>query len=162
MTALPTADRPRAILPAIGQIVLATDLGPASEAATDEAFRLAAALRAKLLVVSVIDPRTLQLPGGRFGRRVDQERSRREAAAAELVVRGRRDQVPTTFLIWEGDPADSILEAAQAEGADLIVVGSHGRGGLERALIGSVSDQVIRRAPCPVLVVRPTAGAPPG
>ncbi len=161
MTVLPTVDRPRAMRPAISQIVLATDLGPASDAATDEAFRLAAALGAKLLAVSVIDPRTLQLPGGRFGRRIDQERSRRETAAAELVVRGRRDQVPTTFLIWEGDPADSILEAAQSEGADLIVVGSHGRGGLERALIGSVSDQVIRRAPCPVLVVRPTAGGPP-
>lgn len=141
-----------------GQIMLATDLGPASAAATDEAFRLAAALHAKLLVVSVIDPRTLQLPGGRFRSRIDQERGRLEAAAAELVLRGRRDQVPTSFLIWEGDPAESIIDAAQSEGADMIVVGSHGRGALGRALIGSVSDQVVRRAPCPILVVRTTVG----
>lgn len=140
------------------QIMLATDLGPASAAATDEAFRLAAALHAKLLVVSVIDPRTLQLPGGRFRSRIDQERGRLEAAAAELVLRGRRDQVPTSFLIWEGDPAESIIDAAQSEGADMIVVGSHGRGALGRALIGSVSDQVVRRAPCPILVVRTTVG----
>jgi nucleotide-binding universal stress UspA family protein len=146
--------------PVIRQILLATDLGPASAAATDEAFRLAAALGANLLAVSVIDPRTLQLPGGRFRRRIDQERSRLETVAGELVLRGRRDRVPTSFLIWEGDPAESIVDAARSERSDVIVVGSHGRGALGRALIGSVSDQVVRRAPCPVLVVRSTAGQP--
>ena len=140
--------------PATRQILLATDLGPASDAATDEAFRFAAALQAQLLAVSIIDPGTLQLPGGRFRSRVDQERARRETAAAQLVLRGRREHVSTSFLIWEGDPAESILEAARSEGADVIVVGSHGRGSLGRALIGSVSDQVVRHAPCPVLVVR--------
>lgn len=142
----------------IQQIVLATDLSPASEAATEEAFRLAGALHARLLAVCVIDPRTLQLPGGRFRSRIDQERTRLEVTAAELVRRGRRDGVPTGFLIWEGDPAESIVEVAQAEGADVIVVGSHGRGAIGRALIGSVSDQVVRRAPCPVLVVRSKGG----
>ena len=144
--------------PAIRQIVLATDLGPASAAATDEALRLAAALQATLLVVSVIDPGTLQLPGGRFRSRIDQERGRLEAAAAELVLRARHDHVSTSFLVWEGDPAESIVEAARSEGADMIVVGSHGRGTLGRALIGSVSDQVVRHAPCPILVVRSAAG----
>ncbi len=144
--------------PAFSQIILATDLGPASSAATDEAFRLAAALDARLLAVSVIDPRTLQLPGGRFRSRIDQERGRLEEAAAELVLRGRHHQVATSFLIWEGDPAESIVEAAKSEGADIIVVGSHGRAALGRALIGSVSDQVVRHAPCPVMVVRPSLG----
>jgi nucleotide-binding universal stress UspA family protein len=59
-----------------------------------------------------------------------------------------------SFLIWEGDPGESIVEAARAEHADLIVVGSHGRGGVGRFLIGSVSDHVVRHAPCPVMVVR--------
>ena len=147
-----------AVRPAIRQIILATDMGPASVAATDEAFRLAGALGARLLAVSVIDPRTLQLPGGRFRSRVDQERARLEEAAAELVLRGRHDQVSTSFLIWEGDPAESIVEAAKSEGADIIVVGSHGRAALGRALIGSVSDQVVRHAPCPVMVVRSSVG----
>ena len=146
--------------PGIHQIVLATDLGPASAAATDEAFRLAGALRANLLAVSVIDLRTLQLPGGRFRSRIDQERERREAAAAELVLRGRQHRTQTSFLISEGDPANSIIEAAASESADMIIVGSHGRGSLARALIGSVSDQVVRRAPCPILVVRSGAGHP--
>ena len=152
-TAVRSSLNPR---PAFRQIILATDMGPASAAATDEAFRLAGALGARLLVVSVIDPRTLQLPGGRFRSRVDQERGRLEEAAAELVLRGRRDQVATSFLIWEGDPAESIVDAAKSEGADIIVVGSHGRAALGRALIGSVSDQVVRHAPCPVMVVRPS------
>lgn len=134
------------------QIVLATDFGAASEAATGEALRLAAALQAKLLAISVIDPGTLTVAG--FRRRVDQERTRLESAATELVVRGRREGVAINFLIWEGEPAEAIVEAARAEHADVLVVGSHGRGTLGRALIGSVSDQVVRHAPCPVLVVR--------
>jgi nucleotide-binding universal stress UspA family protein len=144
--------------PSFRQIMLATDMGPAAAAATDEALRLAGALGAQLLAVSVIDPRTLQLPGGRFRSRVDQERGRLEEAAAELVLRGRRDQVATSFLIWEGDPAESIVEAAISEGVDIIVIGSHGRAALGRALIGSVSDQVVRHAPCPVMVVRSAVG----
>jgi nucleotide-binding universal stress UspA family protein len=162
-----TADGARSVVrpsattnPGFRQIMLATDMGPASAAATDEALRLAGALRARLLAVSVIDPRTLQLPGGRFRSRVDQERGRLEEAAAELVLRGRRDQVATSFLIWEGDPAESIVEAAISEGADIIVIGSHGRAALGRALIGSVSDQVVRHAPCPVMVVRSVVGKP--
>jgi Universal stress protein UspA and related nucleotide-binding proteins len=155
---LTTIEPAAGVRPAIRQIILATDMGPASAAATDEAFRLAAALQARLLAVSVIDPGTLQLPGGRFRSRIDQERARLEAAASELVLRGRRDHVSTSFLIWEGDPAESIVEAAQSESADMIVVGSHGRGALGRALIGSVSDQVVRRAPCPILVVRSAVG----
>jgi len=138
----------------IGRILLATDLSAASAGAADEALELAARLDASLLAVSVIDPSQLRLPGGRFGQRVDQVRSAREAVAQELVARGRRMGVPVTFLIWEGEPGESIVDAAEAERADLIVVGSHGRGAVGRFLIGSVSDHVVRHAPCPVLVVR--------
>jgi nucleotide-binding universal stress UspA family protein len=138
----------------VGKLLLATDLSPASSAATEQAFELAAQLGSPLLVVSVIDPGQLRLPGGRFGQRVDQVRSQREVVAQDLVERGRRIGVTVTFLIWEGDPGESIVEAARSEHADLIVVGSHGRSGVGRALIGSVSDHVVRHAPCPVLVVR--------
>ena len=62
--------------------------------------------------------------------------------------------VRVSFLVWEGEPGEAIVEAATSEQVDLIVVGSHGRSGMGRFLIGSVSDYVVRRAPCPVLVVR--------
>jgi nucleotide-binding universal stress UspA family protein len=136
------------------RLLLATDLGEASAAATDQAFSLAASLGASLLVVSVIDPGSLLLPGGRFRTRVDQERSRLEADAQALVARGRRDGVDVTFLLWTGEPGDQIVAAAEAEQVDMIVVGSHGRGTVGRLLLGSVSEHVVRNAACPVLVVR--------
>ncbi|OGO52732.1 MAG: hypothetical protein A2V84_10365 [Chloroflexi bacterium RBG_16_70_13] len=138
----------------IRRILLATDLSPASEGAAIQALDLAHDLGADLLIVSVIDPRSLRLPGGRFGVRVDQVRTGREAAAQELVSRGRAAGVRVNFLIWDGDPGESIVDAARSEQVDLIVVGSHGRGQVGRFLIGSVSDHVVRHAHCPVLVVR--------
>jgi nucleotide-binding universal stress UspA family protein len=57
--------------------------------------------------------------------------------------------------VAQGSPADKIIETAQKEGVDLIVMGTHGRKGLERAIFGSVCDKVVRSAPCPVLTINP-------
>ena len=162
MTVVRTSERSKAIaapaarsLPGrIQRILLATDLSPASDGASRQALELAAALEADLLIVSVIDPRALHLPGGRFGIRVDQVRMAREAAAQGLVAEGRASGVKVGFLVWEGEPGESVVEAAISESADLVVVGSHGRGTVGRFFIGSVSEYVGRNAPCPVLVVR--------
>jgi nucleotide-binding universal stress UspA family protein len=135
------------------RLLLATDLSPTSAPATNEAFEVAGRLRAELLIVSVIDTASLRLPGGRFRARVDQVRERRQAAAQELVQRGRREGIPVTFLVWEGEPGESILEAATAERADMIILGSHGRGPLGRLLLGSVSQHVVKLAAVPVVVV---------
>jgi nucleotide-binding universal stress UspA family protein len=137
------------------KLLLATDLSEASEAATDEAFELARRLEASLLVVSVIDPGSLLLPGGRFRARVDQVRDRREQQAQALVERGRSEGLEVSFLVWTGDPGDMIVSAAEAEHVDMVLVGSHGRGAVGRFFLGSVSEHVVRHAPCPVLVVRP-------
>lgn len=143
------------------RILLATDLSPASEEAGFQALDLARGLRAELLIVSVIDPRSLRLPGGKYGARVDQVRTGREAAAQELVSRGRAAGVRVTFLIWEGEPGESIVDAARSEQVDFVVVGSHGRGSVGRFFLGSVSDHVVHNAPCPVVVVRARASAEP-
>jgi nucleotide-binding universal stress UspA family protein len=139
--------------PSIRRILLATDLSSASEAATDQALQLARDLRAALLVVSVIDPAS-PLSGGPALARMDQRRAAREVAAQALVVRGRHAGVSIHFLVWEGEPGPAIVEAAHAETADLVVVGTHGRGRVGRFVLGSVSDHVVRHAPCPVLIVR--------
>jgi nucleotide-binding universal stress UspA family protein len=140
----------------IGAVLLATDLSTTSTPAEAEAMRLAAGLGARLIAVSVIDPGSLRLPGGRFRARVDQVRDEREIAAQALVARAQEMGVATAFLVWEGDPGEAIVDAASAEHADLIVLGTHGRHGVERSLFGSVSDHVVRNAPCPVVVVRGT------
>lgn len=75
---------------------------------------------------------------------LDQWRERARAAGVEADTR-------TAF----GATPPAICAAADEVGADLIVLGTHGRGGLSHALLGSVAERVVRRAPCPVLTVRP-------
>lgn len=141
----------RPIAPA-RRVLLAVDLTSASKGAVEEAIRLAAGDRADLIVLSVVEPSNLHLAGGRM-RRVDQERDRLEAGVRDIVRRARDAGVSATYLIWEGDPAESILEASVAEEADVIVLGSRGRTNLRRLLLGSVSSKVARMAFCRVMVV---------
>lgn len=138
----------------IRTILLASDLSSASANAEELAFELATRLDGALLLVSVIDPSGLWLPTGGYRQRIDQAREARQIAAQGIVDRGRRVGVPIRTLIWEGDPAESIVEAAIAEGVDLIVVGSHQRRGVDRLVMGSVSEQVVRTSPVPVVVAR--------
>jgi nucleotide-binding universal stress UspA family protein len=145
----------------IETILLATDLSRASASAAERAIDLARLLDARLLIVNVVDARR-GLPLGGIGKiRPVEERETRSIAAGDLAQRARAAGAQATFLVFDGDVADGILSAAEAEGADLIVVGTRGRGGVERSLLGSVSDQVIRRSHCPVLVVRPVDEAGP-
>ena len=144
----------------VRRILLATDLSPASEGATRHAIELARDLGSTLLIVSVIDPATRGSSGGRV-QRMDQRRADRESAAQEVVIRGRAAGVPVSFMVWEGEPGPSIVDAATSEQVDMVIVGSHGRGSMGRLLIGSVSEHVVRNAPCPVLVVRARPQAVP-
>lgn len=139
----------------IRTILLATDLTAASREATERAIDLAGRLGARLLIVNVLEKR--RLAGGGSHERVDQARSERESHLVKVVRDARAAGVQAEFLVWEGDPGGSIAAAAEAEGADLVVVGTRGRSGAERMLLGSVSDHVVRHAACPVLVVRPSS-----
>ena len=66
----------------------------------------------------------------------------------------RAEDLTAKTLLRTGVPHEEIVAAAREEGADLVVIGTHGRGGVDRLLLGSVADRVIRLAPCPVLAVR--------
>ena len=87
--------------------------------------------------------------------------ARGQLARTEQVLRA----VPVHEVIEEGEAAAVICREAADRGADVIVVGSHGRTGVKRLFLGSVSERVVRHAPCPVLVIRPEepsdAGATP-
>ena len=156
MTALPAAEQPRSAPHAIRTVLLATDLGRASADAATRAIELAAQLRAELLILSVIDD--VQTRGrGVALRRVDQVRERHHSVAQAIVLDARLAGVVARFLIWQGEPGESITAAAESEDCDLIVMGTHGRTGFRRSVAGSVSDYVIRNARCPVVVVRPAA-----
>lgn len=131
-------------------VLLATDGTPTSDAATREAMRLAVELEARLLVVSVV---------AADGRQRE-ARQELEANGIHLVARARELGVQASYLIWEGEPGESIVAAAEAESADLIVMGTRGLGKVGRLILGSVSDAVIRQGRCPVVVVRPLTETP--
>jgi nucleotide-binding universal stress UspA family protein len=108
-----------------------------------------------LIAVSVIDPSRLQFRGGLFHTRVDQVRAEREFALGRLVDLAREQGIVAQFLIWQGVPGPSVIDAAEAEDADVIVVGSHARGLVGRRLLGSVSAHIVDRAKrWPVIVIR--------
>ena len=134
------------------RILLAIDQSGSSRNASQEAVRLAIEEHAALIVLSVLEAHNLHLPGG-LRRRVDQERDRLESGALEIVRMARQHGVQATYLIWEGDPAEAIVEASRAEQADTIVLGSRPRTNLRRLVLGSVSSEVARLATCEVLVV---------
>jgi len=69
----------------------------------------------------------------------------------------RRAGLPTETLVDEGNPAARILDRARARNADLIVMGTHGLGGFERFMLGSVAEKTLRKADCPVMTVPPSA-----
>jgi universal stress protein A len=81
---------------------------------------------------------------------VSQELERR---VADAVARGLRSRA----VLKMGPAAAGLVEAVNEVGGDLVVVGTHGRTGLERVLLGSVAEQVVRAAPCAVLTVKPRA-----
>ncbi|SEN80647.1 Nucleotide-binding universal stress protein, UspA family [Halorientalis persicus] len=69
----------------------------------------------------------------------------------ERIVGGR---APVERIVAEGKPSKTIVEHADDDGCDLIVMGTHGRGGIDRLLLGSVAERVVRRSPVPVMTVR--------
>jgi nucleotide-binding universal stress UspA family protein len=120
------------------------------------AFELACALArdygARLVVIHVAQLPLLMPEGGVL---VPSPVDEAEGARVRLEqVRPADSRVGVRHRLAEGDPAEEILKVAEEEQADLIVMGTHGRGGLSRLLMGSVAEGVLRQAPCPVLTVR--------
>jgi nucleotide-binding universal stress UspA family protein len=79
-------------------------------------------------------------------------------AEANALLRSAADALGLDHaqtLVLRGDPARALCELAEERHADAIVLGTRGRGGVKRALLGSVSDHVVRNAPCPVVITRP-------
>lgn len=126
------------------RILVATDGSRCSDAAAVAAGRLAALCGLPISVVSAVRPVH------------NQARQEEAIRVVERVRQAYRDDgLEVTALVEQADrPEEAIVQAAQGQGADLIVVGSHGRTGLRKVLLGSVSERVIGQAQGPVLVVK--------
>jgi nucleotide-binding universal stress UspA family protein len=136
----------------IRTILFATDFSPCSEYAFQLASALAQDYHARLLIAHVHEVSTAAY--GEFGALPPAEEDADAARERLLALRPPKPNVNVEYLLAEGDAASQIQRLAEEHDCDLIVLGSHGRRGLERFLMGSVAELVVRRAHCPVLVAK--------
>lgn len=133
-------------------ILVPTDFGEVSKHAADVACELAVKLGAKLTLFHVW---SIPIPVYAEGIPVpvDLVKTAAEAALEEELARVRAKVPAARGLIISGAPASGIVEAIDEHGCDLVVIGTHGRRGLPRAILGSVAEKVVRTSHVPVLSV---------
>ncbi|MGJ9424045.1 universal stress protein [Aeromicrobium sp. CF3.5] len=141
-----------------GGVLAAHDGSANAQRALDDAVRLAAALQTHVTVVRAwaiaTAPRPRTASPGYVPPLEDFAASTLEALDADVAdLRAAHPQVRIDTAVTHGNAAEQLIAAS--ESADLIVVGRRGRGGFAQLVLGSVSDQVVRHAQCPVLVVNP-------
>jgi nucleotide-binding universal stress UspA family protein len=137
------------------KVLIAVDEDPIAAYAADVGIDLARSLHAQVALIYAIDPSLTLAPEGGMVADELAAAAKRDAARlmADFRARLQADAHALAF-ISQGPPGPEIVKVAKEWQADLIVIGSHGRRGITRALVGSVAEVVMRHAPCPVLVVR--------
>jgi nucleotide-binding universal stress UspA family protein len=140
---------------AIQRILVAHDFSDTAQRALELALAMAEKLGASLTVVHAYEVPTYGLPEGPTMTSEMMAQIERAARTAldGVVDRARRPGARIEGVLRHGPAWSEIDAAAKDAGADLIVIGTHGRRGLARALLGSVAEKVVRTAPCPVLTV---------
>jgi nucleotide-binding universal stress UspA family protein len=152
------------------RVLFPTDFSSASESAREYALTLAERFEAELHLLHVIHDWVERMPEFGMGlsapawaeqgparRRALEESAIRQLTA--LTPSGWSEQHRVTIAVKEGQPFVEIVKYAREHEIDLIVIGTHGRGAVAHALLGSVAERVVRKAPCPVLTVRPGSQA---
>jgi nucleotide-binding universal stress UspA family protein len=141
------------------KILSPVDFSDASIHAFDHAVAIAGWYGAELTILNVRPPTVAQVPdlpvSQGAGPAPDLERAQEQISDCVRVARGAG--IPTNVLIDVGQPAADIVGRAASIPADLIVMGTHGVGGFDHLVLGSVTEGVVQRAPCPVLTVPPRA-----
>ena len=132
-------------------LMVCTDFSPASAPAIEAAERLCRAFGAKVTLVHVLSARELEQRGGQAAR---EDLETQLAAALDLLHREHYSAPVQTSVLVASSVPHAIVAHADEIGADLAVVATHGRTGLKRMWIGSVSERVARHAGCSVLVAR--------
>jgi nucleotide-binding universal stress UspA family protein len=141
------------------QVVVAFDFTPSSEHALERAIDVAVRAPRHLLHVVTVGTHGRATVGSTYGDVYESSADRLHRAVHDRVVEALVERMAPDIEFHVhariGKPEPEILGLAEDIGADLIFIGSHGRVGLERFLLGSVSERVVREARCPVMVVRP-------
>jgi universal stress protein A len=134
------------------KILFPTDFSPYGQEALRWATSLARDTGATLIIVHVEEP-PMAYGGGEMYLGAE-EGDREELRKALVQVLPTDPKIPFQHKLLVGDPATAIVETADQEGIDFIVMGTHGRSGLSRLLMGSVAEAIVRKAKCPVLTVK--------
>lgn len=150
---------PRAAELQFRSIVVATDGSAYSSAAVSEAIGLARRNGSQLTVIAVVPaeiatPTDIDFTMNQRELIAEKEMHNAEKNARAVKDAAQKEGVDVKAFVMSGKPAEAIIQTAGERKADLIVVGSHGRTGVERLLMGSVAERVIVLASCPVLIVK--------
>jgi nucleotide-binding universal stress UspA family protein len=133
-------------------ILLATDGSAYSEAATEHAINFAGSYGGEMVAVSIVDVTDefyTQAP-----QMVEEMIERSKGILKGVRGKAEASKIKIETLVREGEPYQKIVEVAKEKKAGVIFMGSHGRKGIKKLLMGSVTEKVIGHAPCPVLVVK--------
>ena len=140
----------------ISRILVPTDFSECSAGALEYAIALAKPLQADLILAHVIEPFPYTVVEGitfiNYEERLVPEA---QSSLDKLSKRPLREKLSVETHLTHGTPSREILKLAEREGIDLIVMGTHGRTGIDRFFTGSVAEKVIRLSPCPVLAIPP-------
>jgi nucleotide-binding universal stress UspA family protein len=144
-------------------ILVPTDFGDSAELALDHAIEIARALKARIVLLYSFPIPYMGLLDGAMVPTDEVMGAMRDAGTRGLEkamarVKDRGIEIRPVSIV--GDPQTRILEVAKETNAQLIVMGTHGRRGLSRLLLGSTAETIVRTSPVPVLTVRAKAEAP--
>ena len=148
----------------INIIVVPTDFSEHSLVALDYAIGLAWAYNARLKVVFVNEPglkiSDMEWVGTREKAMDEQHLAQARRSIEKIVLDRIPTDLPADAEVLYGEAVTTIIDYASATNADLVVMATHGRTGVSHALLGSVAEQVVRKAPCPVLTLKNPAVGP--
>lgn len=148
------------------KILLTHDGSKLASTAIPHAISLAKTYNAELLVLEIVDltefiPADVSLDSVAAKKKFLNKLIDSEKKAARQLLKSIKDQLneagieKVTIVIEEGDARDKIIKIAKSHACDVIVMATHGRTGLKRALLGSIADNVMQNASCPVFLIRP-------
>lgn len=142
-------------------VLIATDFSAVSERALAYALPIVQRFGSEMSIVNVIPQETRDMIiWGPLPRELDRQRLEAEQEMARLAAEARIEDVNPHMLLAQGRVWDVLSSIIQRENTDLLVLGTRGRGGLKKLVLGSVAEEALRRATCPVLTIGPSVPLP--
>ncbi|MFZ3211561.1 MAG: universal stress protein [Terriglobales bacterium] len=151
-----------AMLPSFTRILLVTDFSDCSEAAVPFVRLMAECYGASVVAAHIITGATTEAATEAAPHEAGALQGAAEVQMRRFLARNALGEVPVETIIERGSVADVLAPLIQKQGIDLVVVGTHGRSGVGKLLLGSVAQRIFNVVPCPVLSVSPRAAKAPG